>query len=1815
MPLLQKAIRARGIQPLLKNFLNGIKFLPLLFLFTFIVNNNSFGQTAIPNTTAVTQNFDGMAATTTLPSNWRMRASTASPTWSGASATVTQQASSGSPSAGGTYNFGSSASERAVGAMTSGGFASPNNLLGFFQNTNAGNLTSLTIAYDGERYRRNTAAASVQFYYSLNGTSWTAVAAGDIATSEFPTGTSTYTMASPLVVAKSGISITGLNIATNGTFYLRWNVNTTGANSQGIAIDNISVTAGFAAASTISTTGSLSALSTTYGTVSSASTVSVSGTGLTADITATAPTGFEVSNGGSYATTTTFAQSGGTASGTLSVRIKADAAVTGTYNSQNIVLSSTGATNVNVTTAASGNSVTAAALTITGVSSTNKIYNATAIGSLTGTASYVGLQNSESFSVTGTPVATFAQSTVGTGIGVTVTGYTAPSTNYTVSQPSVSNADITAKPITISGLTANNKVFDNTTTATLSGTATLVGVETADISNVTLGGAYVADFASAAVGTGIAVTVTGYSLSGSAAGNYSLTQPSSLTADITASAVPTITGAATATAFTTTYGSPSTAQNFSVSGVDLTDDITATAPTGFEVSNGGAYGPTTTFTQTGGSASGTLSVRLKADAAVTGSYNSLNIVLSSTGAVDKNITTSASGNTVSAAALTVSGITASNKVYDGNSTASLNTGSAAYVGLVNAESFSVTGTITGTFANKNVGTGKTVTIAGVDAPSTNYTVTQPTTTADITVAPLTITSPAVTTKLYDGNTNATITGTLSGIISPDVVTLVGTGTFASSAVGTGISVTSTSTLAGADAGNYEINPQPSGLTGTITASPVLYNFGTTTGTSAPTSGTIANLTFGNVTTGNSVNPSVSNTNTTSASTGYTGSTGNFNYAIVTQRGAAFSTSTAAYYEVTITPASGYNVNLNSLSFGFRSTGSGATNIEIYTSANNFGSSISSYTVSNNSTWTLSTPSFSTVTSASALTIRIFGYNPSGATLANNSAANFRIDDLSINADGTLTPPPTASVLSGTASICAGSSTNLSVAVTGGASPYTVVVSDGGSNTYTATSASPVTIPVTPSSTSTFTIVSVTDFNNGVGTGNTGSAVVTVNPIIIPTTAASYTSTLNHTDGATLNYADASCNLLANLSDVAGGNTLGSTQIDLSLGSAILVANNNIGYVRRTYTVTPSSAGSATLTMYFTQADFDNFNSSNGTQKDIASGSGDATGIANIKVKLATGGTINTGSLTDLTPSVSWNATDSRWEVSVTSSTWGNLYVYADPTCLTAVTGISSTAITPTTATVNWDNAGVSTYTFRFRVQGNTTWSSSVSNTNSRSLLGLAPNTTYEVQIRAICGPSSFGAYYQSTFTTQSSPCDLPSGFGQNSVTATSATITWNSVAAANGYSIRFKPNSGSVWNNTSSATNSRTFNGLTPNTLYDVEVRTNCTNLSSAYAAYQFTSASSGCTSVSNISSTSITTSSATLNWDNVATALSYSIRIKPNSSNVWNNTSSATNTRVFNGLQANTLYDVQIRTNCSGEASNYIATQFTTATSTCTVPTNITHNSATLTSSFATINWNAVQSATYYVIRFRVQNTMNWSYTTASSNTRSFAGLTPSTSYEVQILSSCAGQGSAYSDSYVFTTNASMKTNPMTETASISQFNGKSTSKGHELSWFTNSENACSSFEVLHSTDGQTFNPLAKVATKANNGTSEETLGYDYLHTTPSAGANYYRLEMVAIDGSQTLYNQLVRLDQNSIQHQVTVTPNPTRDIVKVTFMSSTTQQTSIKVMDMTGRVVKVVQATSQEGMNTLDVNLNELAAGMYTLHLLENNKLTHISKIQKQD
>jgi hypothetical protein len=175
--------------------------------------------------------------------------------------------------------------------------------------------------------------------------------------------------------------------------------------------------------------------------------------------------------------------------------------------------------------------------------------------------------------------------------------------------------------------------------------------------------------------------------------------------------------------------------------------------------------------------------------------------------------------------LTVTGITASDKVYDGTISAVLQTNGAALVGVQGADLVTLILTnASGTFDTKAAGTGKTVTVSGLVIAGTDagkYTLTQPTTTAAITVATLTVSGITASDKVYDGTTAAGIQtsgATLPGKVNGDDVTLNtggASGVFSDANVGTSKPVTvSGLTISGADSGNYSLL-QPAGISANI----------------------------------------------------------------------------------------------------------------------------------------------------------------------------------------------------------------------------------------------------------------------------------------------------------------------------------------------------------------------------------------------------------------------------------------------------------------------------------------------------------------------------------------------------------------------------------------------------------------------------------------------------------------------------------------------------------------------------------------------------------------------------------------------------------------------------------------------------------------------------------------------------------------------------------------------------------------------------------------------------------------------------------------
>ena len=90
-----------------------------------------------------------------------------------------------------------------------------------------------------------------------------------------------------------------------------------------------------------------------------------------------------------------------------------------------------------------------------------------------------------------------------------------------------------------------------------------------------------------------------------------------------------------------------------------------------------------------------------------------------------------------------------------------------------------------------------------------------------------------------------------------------------------------------------------------------------------------------------------------------------------------------------------------------------------------------------------------------------------------------------------TAAPFMAVLSGKASICSGATTNLAVAMDGSTGPYTVVYSNGSTETTVENYVSGSSIPVSPNLTTSYSLVSVTDASNAAATVRTVPVTVSV----------------------------------------------------------------------------------------------------------------------------------------------------------------------------------------------------------------------------------------------------------------------------------------------------------------------------------------------------------------------------------------------------------------------------------------------------------------------------------------------------------------------------------------------------------------------------------------------------------------------------------------------------------------------------------------------------------------------------------------------------
>ena len=165
---------------------------------------------------------------------------------------------------------------------------------------------------------------------------------------------------------------------------------------------------------------------------------------------------------------------------------------------------------------------------------TSKIYDGSTDAKITEKGTFDGLINGDKVDIV-TGKAAYDDKNVGNGKTVAFSDFALSgddAANYVLAaQPANTTASISAKELTISDLKVKDKQYDGKNTAAIDGTPTLVGVVDGDVLTLVNG---VPTFDSVKIGKNIAISFTAFTLSGDSVtvANYTLTQPSGITANI-----------------------------------------------------------------------------------------------------------------------------------------------------------------------------------------------------------------------------------------------------------------------------------------------------------------------------------------------------------------------------------------------------------------------------------------------------------------------------------------------------------------------------------------------------------------------------------------------------------------------------------------------------------------------------------------------------------------------------------------------------------------------------------------------------------------------------------------------------------------------------------------------------------------------------------------------------------------------------------------------------------------------------------------------------------------------------------------------------------------------------------------------------------------------------------------------------------------------------------------------------------------------------------------------------------------------------------
>jgi len=467
---------------------------------------------------------------------------------------------------------------------------------------------------------------------------------------------------------------------------------------------------------------------------------------------------------------------------------------------------------------------------------------------------------------------------------------------------------------------------------------------------------------------------------------------------------------------------------------------------------------------------------------------------------------------------------------------------------------------------------------------------------------------------------------------------------------------------------------------------------------------------------------------------------------------------------------------------------------------------------------------------------------------------------------------------------------------------------------------------------------------------------------------------------------------------------------------------------------------------------------------------------------------------------------------------------------------------------------------------------------------------------------------------------------------------------------------------TSNYANARTYAIQSATDLYgagsaEVIATTNAWYAVGVGAAYS--GGGSSCNAPTALTSSAITSSSATLGWTAASGAVSYAVDYKTSVSSTWISAATATTATslTLSGLTSSTAYDFRVTTNCSSSASTPVTASFTTTAvaSGCSAafePNETLATAATITSGVA--NSAAISSATdidYFKLVTTATSNNLFSlagpggkdydlYIYNSAGTQIGSSTSATANESVSLTSQAAGtyyikvigySGANSTTCYTITATATaatscqsaydVSTNGTISGAAAIPFNTDITgliSPSGDNDYYkfvvTTGGTAAVTLSTLPGDYDLTVVNSAgtQLAISQNGGTTTETITRTY-----TAGTYYARVYGYNnANSATTCYTLKVQLGTASIiGNEITgasllrVYPSPATDVLNVSVLGETSPKTTLQVVNTMGAVVLEQKVIS----NLQQVDISKLAKGTYIIRVINGGSIL-ASKFAKQ-